>query len=56
VRIQWKVIDKLWENDCLASLSLIVGHVSDDDFCRKQLVLEYFKNVVSVCLEIGWEG
>lgn len=56
VRNQWEVIDKLWARDCLAAVGPIVGHASDGDSRRRQLMLADFKSIEGNRLDIGWEG
>ena len=44
VRHQWNVIDSSWVKECLESVGPIVGHSSDCDSCRKQLMLQYYRS------------
>lgn len=39
----WSRIDKLWEKHCKASVGLIIGHASDGDSRRRQLMLAEYK-------------
>lgn len=43
VRRQWGVIEKIWEDECKDIVGPIVGHVSDGDSRRRQLMLEDYK-------------
>lgn len=44
VRKQWNTIDALWASDCKAEVGPIVGHASDGDSRRRQLMLYDYKN------------
>lgn len=49
---QSEVIDKLWKNDSLVCVDSIVGHASDGDSRRRQLMLAGFFTMVGTCLDI----
>lgn len=54
IRNQWEVINKLWERDFLAAVGPIVGHASNGESRRTQLILAYFNNIEGIRLHIGW--
>ena len=56
VRGQWDIIDKLWEQECLAAVGPIVGHASDGDSRRRQLMLADYQRNDGIRLDVGWEG
>ena len=39
VKHQWDVIDSLWIKECLSTVGPVVGHSSDGDSRRRQLIL-----------------
>ena len=56
VRRQWKVIEKIWEDKCKDIVGPIVGHASDGDSRRRQLMLEDYKAVEGTRLKVEWHG
>lgn len=56
VRRQWDIIDGLWAKDCLDVVGPIVGHSSDGDSRRRQLMLQDYRCLVGARLAVGWEG
>ena len=45
VRQQWDQIDNLWMQHCYSSVGPIIGHASDGDSRRRQLMLQDCKSV-----------
>ena len=56
VRNQWKTIDVLWEENYGTSIGPIVGHASDGDSRRRQLMVQDYTSKVGLRYEIPWEG
>ena len=56
VRRQWGVIEKIWEDECKDIVGPIVGHASDGDSRRRQLMLEDYKAVEGTRLQVEWPG
>ena len=56
VKNQWEVIDRMWEKSCLAAVGPILGHASDGDSRKRQLMLGDYKSSIGNRLEVGWEG
>ena len=56
VRAQWKEIDNLWSQHCYAPIGPIIGHASDGDSRRRQLMLTDYKNLDGMRLTVDWEG
>ena len=56
VRKQWDVIDNLWEKECLSAVGPIIGHASDGDSRRRQLMLQDYRSKVGMRLSVNWEG
>ena len=56
VRGQWDTIDRLWEEECLAAVGPIIGHASDGDSRRRQLMLVDYQSNEGIRLDVGWEG
>ena len=56
VRGQWDTIDRLWEEECLVAVGPIIGHTSDGDSRRRQLMLADYQSNEGICLDVGWEG
>jgi hypothetical protein len=56
VRDQWKTIERLWEKECKGEVGPIVGHASDGDSRRRQLMLSDYKETGGTRLKLDWEG
>jgi len=56
VRAQWKKIDDLWKEHCYAAVGPIIGHASDGDSRRRQLMLLDYRNSDRMRLTVDWEG
>jgi hypothetical protein len=56
VRLQWGHIDQLWCQHCEEHVGPIVGHASDGDSRRRQLMLEDYTSKVGSRYEVLWEG
>lgn len=56
VRRQWNRIDALWMEDCYAAVGPIIGHASNGDSRRRQLMLEDYKTLSGHRLTADWEG
>ena len=56
VRKQWDALDALWASDCKGKVGPIVGHASDGDSRRRQLMLHDYRNEAGNRLSVGWEG
>ena len=56
MRKQWDAVDALWASDCKAEVGPIVGHASDGDNGRRQLMLHDYRNEAGNRLSVGWEG
>jgi hypothetical protein len=56
VRKQWDDIDRLWETECLHIVGPIVGHASDGDSRKRQLMLQDYKMKGFMRLEVPWDG
>jgi hypothetical protein len=56
VRLQWGRIDQLWRQHCEEHIGPIVGHASDGDSRRRQLMLEDYTSKVVSRYEVPWEG
>jgi len=56
VRRQWDRIDALWMKHCYSAVGPIVGHASDGDSRRRQLMLQDFRGLQGPRLRVGWEG
>jgi hypothetical protein len=56
VRNQWETIDTLWQDSCGLVIGPIIGHSSDGDSRRRQLMVEDYCNKVGFRYEIPWEG
>lgn len=56
VRQQWQRIDTLWTKYCYDAVGPILGHASDGDSRRQQLMLEDYKGLVGRRLTVDWEG
>ena len=56
VRNQWSSIDVLWQDICGTVVGPIVGHASDGDSRRRQLMLEDYRSKVGLRYQIPWEG
>ena len=56
VRAQWNRIDELWAKHCYSAVGPIIGHASDGDSRRRQLMLLDYRNSDGMRLSVGWEG
>ena len=56
IRKQWNVIDDLWKRNCLGAVGPIIGHASDGDSRRRQLMLADYKSDSGSWLKVDWEG
>lgn len=56
VREQWSVIDGLWQEHCEEVVGPIIGHASDGDSRRRQLMLQDFTAVSGVRFNVNWLG
>ena len=56
VRRQWEAIDFLWFKECHSSVGPIVGHASDGDSRRRQLMLHDYRTKEGSRLDVGWDG
>ena len=56
MRKQRDAVDALWASDCKAKVGPIVGHTSDGDSRRRQLMLHDYRNEAGNRLSVGWEG
>ena len=56
MRRQWGVIKSLWDQECLSSVSPIIGHVSDSDSRRRQLMLQDYRSCEGSRLDLDWDG
>lgn len=52
---QWKTIDTLWQDSCGHICGPIVGHSSDGDSRRRQLMVQDYCSKVELRNEIPWE-
>ena len=56
VRQQWQRIEDLWRKECQDKVGPIIGHASDGDSRRRQLMLSDYKSITGVRFSINWEG
>ena len=56
VRGQWKRIDDLWTQHCYAAVGPVIGHGSDGDSRRCQLMLANYCSSEGPRLSVDWEG
>ena len=56
VRQQWDRIDELWRKHCYAAVGPIIGHASDGDSRRRQLMLIDYRGLEGRRLSVDWEG
>ena len=56
VRNQWNCIDALWQESCGEAVGPVVGHASDGDSRRRQLMIKDYTSKVGLRYEIPWEG
>ena len=56
MRQQWHRIEELWNKECAAIVGSIIGHVSDGDSRRRQLMLSDYTSRVGLRCSIEWEG
>ena len=56
IRAQWDLIDVEWEASCKEIIGPIIGHASDGDSRRRQLMLKDYKSDVGKRLKLEWEG
>ena len=53
---QWQMIEELWRMECQSIVGPIIGHASDGDSRKRQLMLTDYKTLAGVRLSINWEG
>jgi hypothetical protein len=56
VRRHWEVIAKLWKEECEQVIGLILGHASDGDSHRRQLMLQDYTSSSGNRYAILWDG
>lgn len=56
VREQWNRIEELWNKECAEIVGPIVGHASDGDSRRRQLMLADYTSGAGSRGSINWEG
>ena len=56
IRKQWVVIDKLWEKECNDAVGPIIGHTSDGECRRWQLILKDYKCKEGTQFVVDWPG
>ena len=56
VRQQWLRIDDMWNKDCKDIVGPIVGHASDGDSRRRQLMLSDYRSQEGTRLRVDWDG
>ena len=56
VRDQWTKIDDLWDKHCKSTIGPIIGHASDGDSKRRQLMLVDYKSNSNPRLQVEWPG
>lgn len=56
VRRQWDIIDGLWAKECLSIVGPIVGHSSDGNSRRRQLMLQDYRSIVGPRLTVNSDG
>ena len=56
VREQWKKIDELWAQECFHVVGPVVGHASDGDSRRRQLMLADYVGDDGQRFRIPWDG
>ena len=56
VKDQWDRIDKLWDKHCKIVVGPIIGHASDGDSRRRQLMLADYKSTDGQRLKVDWPG
>ena len=56
IRHQWREMDRLWKISCLQSIGPIIGHSSDGDSRRRQLMLEDYRGTTGERRSIPWAG
>jgi hypothetical protein len=56
VKEQWKRIEELWQVDCECAIGPIIGHASDGDSRRRQLMLSSYTCADGQRYGISWPG
>ena len=56
VKNQWVKIEKLWDKHCKDVVGPIIGHASDGDSRRRQLMLVDYKSTDGQRLKVDWPG
>jgi hypothetical protein len=56
VRQRWNAIDRLWIQECLQLVGLVIGHASDGDSRRRQLMLHDYGLTTENRLRVEWDG
>jgi len=56
VRQQWLRIEDLWDKECKDIVGPIVGHASDGDSRRRQLMLSDYRSQEGTRLRVEWDG
>ena len=56
IKNQWEQIEKLWETYCKDVVGSIIGHTSDGDSRRRQLMLGQYKSTDGQHLKVDWPG
>ena len=56
VRQQWLRIKDFWNKECKDIVGPIVGHASDGDSRRRQLILSDYRSQEGTRLRVDWDG
>jgi hypothetical protein len=56
IKDQWDRIDQLWDKHCKIVVGPIIGHASDGDSRRRQLMLADYKSTDGQHLKVDWPG
>jgi len=56
IRDQWTKIDHLWDKHYKSTVGPIIGHASDGDSRRRQLILANYKSNSNPRLQVEWPG
>ncbi|CAM6105892.1 unnamed protein product [Calypogeia fissa] len=58
VRHQWKILQSLWDIQCLDAVGPLLGHASDGDSRRRKLMLQDYtgKGISGPRFDLGFEG
>ena len=52
--MQWKKIHELWKEHCYATVGPFIGHASDGNSRRRQLMLLNYRNLDGTYLSVDW--